>query len=163
MKRTKRTARSLDERNEESRDFLDNPTPPSDDFDTGEWTEDDFTFSPVDSEETQEIDLDEDDPDEEDFDEDETRDLFADDWQEQSRKAPRSKKKKQNHFLGYMLLILALVLTSLLGILYMSMESPSASNALEDLRVKEQQQLDEYTAWVNEQIKPENWDQAAFD
>lgn len=158
MKRTKRTARSLDERNEESRDFLDQPAPPSDDFDTDEWTEDDFTFSPTAPEETEEIDLDDEEPNEE-----ETRDLFADDWQEQSQQAPRSKKKKQNHFLGYMLLILALVLTSLLGILYLSMESPTVSNALEDLRAKEQQQYDDYTAWVNEQVKPESWDQAAFD
>ncbi len=149
MKKPKRHAPRHEALNEETMDFTDLTVEESEDSGPEEWAEEEVLIMPEDPDQAKEQ---------------RERDLFSPDWQEQlPKKQKRSKRKHQNHVLAYVLLVLALLLTSLLGILYLSHDKPAASNALEELRAKEQQQLDDYTTFINEQAKPESWDQGAFD
>lgn len=99
------------------------------------------------------------------------RDLFAKDWDQHigtnarsSQRQPLSrtrKHKRKNIVVPSLLLALALAGSSLGASWYLGTHGNSGH--LNSLKMAEQKQYDEYTAWLNGLSKPSEWDEATFE
>lgn len=93
------------------------------------------------------------------------RDLFDEDVIESSSKTRRvsnQKTKKRSLVLPTLILVLSVTLVSLLGVVYLNMKGGKDSKVIEELKTVETAQFDEYSSLINNAVKPEGWDDNAF-
>lgn len=89
------------------------------------------------------------------------RDLFGDDWKEtSSAHAAAQPQKRKRHILPALIFSLALILCSLLGVLFMA--TRDGTSELKSLKTLEQEQYDAYDQFINAASKPEGWDDQVF-
>lgn len=95
-------------------------------------------------------------------DKDRQDDLFAADWNQKDRRSSVREQpaRKRGKLLPSIVFVLALILTSLLGVVYLAYKDGSPH--LLKLQEAEQSQLDDYTAFLNSVPRPESWDETLF-